>query len=100
MLDLLGLIRVADLHLVRPHSLIFFLKTLLLISEDFECHDDLFDLVLALLQHLLHLTIVVVKALTFISTILLISSSLFDLPVFDLDQLSQVLVLLLQSLVL
>lgn len=83
-LDLLGLVVVAYLHLLGAHAFVFFLKSLFFISEDFERHNDFLDLVLSLLEHLFHLFVVVVEALALIPPILFVAAGLCDLPVFDL----------------
>ena len=99
-LNLLRLVVVAHLHLVRLRLLKLLLQALLLISESFEGEHDLFDLVFALLKHLFLLAVLSVKSLAFPATLLLVAARVLDLAVLYLDQLSQIVVLFLESLVL
>ena len=100
MLNLLSLVVVAYLHLMRSRLFKFFLKALLLVSEGLKRQHDLLNLILALLEHFLLLAILAVEALSLASALLLVPPRVFNLPVLDLDQLTQVLILLLQCLIL
>lgn len=100
MLYFLCLVVMAHLHLMRPRFLQFFLEALLLVSKGLERQYDLLNLVLTLLEHFLLLTILTVEALSLASPLLLVPPRVFYLPIFDLDQLTQILILLLQRLVL
>ena len=98
-LDFLRLILVPCRRLLSAYALDFFLKALLLISEGLEGQDQLFDLVLALLQHFLLFPHVGIQAFPLTSTLLLIPSAILDLAVLYLDELAQILVFFLESLV-
>lgn len=98
-LDFLRLVGVANRHLLGPHPLIFFFQSLLFISEDLKGHHDFFDLVFSLRKHILHLSVVVMETFSLVPAVLLVASSLLNLPIFDLDQLSQILILFLQGFV-
>lgn len=100
MLNLLCLIVVAYLHLLTSQSLKLLLKSLLLISKGFQCHNHLFDFILPLLQHFLHLFILTIQSFSLSSAILFVPSGIFNLTVLDLNQFSQIVIFLLQSFVL
>ena len=100
MLDLLCLVIMTNLHFLASHLLQLLLQPLLLVSESLERQNDLLNLVLALLKHLLLLAILSVETLTLTSALLLVASRIFNLSVLDLDELAKVLVFLLERLIL
>ena len=99
-LDFLSLVVVANLHLLIAHLLKFSLQPFLLVSECLERQDKLLDLVFSLLEHLFLLPVVRVETLALTASVLLIASRVLDLAILDLDELSQILILFLERLVL
>ena len=100
MLDLLCLVIMTNLHLLASHLLQLLLQPLLLVSESLERQNDLLNLVLALLKHLLLLAILSVETFTLTTALLFVASRIFNLSVLDLDELAKVLVFLLERLIL
>ena len=90
----------ANLHLCTSQSLQLLLQTLLLISKGFKCHDNLLDFILPLLKHFLHLLVLSVETFSLTSAVFLIATRVLYLTILDLDEFSQIVVLLLEGLVL
>ena len=99
-LDLLSLIRMANLEFVTLNLLKLFFQPLLLIREGLECENDLLNFTLSLLECLFKFLVLVAKAVSFSPMTLLISRCILYLTILDLYELSQILVLFLKSLVL
>ena len=94
-LNLLGLIVVADVHLLASHAFELFFKSLLLIREGLQSHDDLLNLILSLLKHLFLLAHLAIEAFPLSTALLFVAPRVFNLPVLDLNQLAQILILFL-----
>lgn len=94
-LNLLGLIVMADVHLLASHAFELFLEPLLLICEGLQSHDDLLNLILPLLKHLFLLAHLSIEAFPLSTALLFVAPGVFDLPVLDLNQLAQILILFL-----
>ena len=99
-LDLLSLIRMANLEFVTLNLLKLFFQPLLLIREGLECENNLLNFTLSLLECVFKFLVLVAKAVSFSSMTLLISRRILYLTILDLYELSQILVLFLKSLVL
>ena len=94
-LNLLGLIVVADVHLLASHAFELLFESLLLIREGLQCHDDFLDLILSLLKHLFLLAHLAIEAFPLSTALLFVTPGVFNLPVLDLNQLAQILILFL-----
>ena len=94
-LNLLGLIVVADVHLLASHAFELFFESLLLICEGLQSHDDLLNLILSLLEHLFLLAHLTIEAFPLSTALLFVAPGVFNLPVLDLNQLAQILILFL-----
>ena len=94
-LNLLGLIVVANVHLLASHAFKLFFEPLFLICEGLQSHDDLLNLILSLLQHLFLLAYLAIEALPLSTAFLFVAPGVFNLPILDLNQLAQILILFL-----
>jgi len=85
MLNFLSLVVVTDLHFLASHAFVFFFKAFLFISECFKRHHNLFNFVLALLQHFFLLFVLRVESFALTTSVLLVTPRIFDLAIFNLD---------------
>jgi len=90
----------SNLHLRVTHAFDLLFKSFLLISKRLQGQDDLFDLILALLEHLLKLPDFAIETLSLATSFLLIASRVFNLAILDRDKFSEIFILLFQRLIL